>query len=191
MRAFESFAALCIASLAGGVASAADVSRLEWGLFVPQSYSSGELQSWKTASTDDGSGLTVTFDSLIAKADGSTMEASANLSGHFDIDQPKSDPAAYYRVELRGHIIKSADSVARLVVTIGTEHKMLEWPKGSAASEPFVTTIESGVQPGGRLPDPFAISAAAYARKGDDGGAALVSLESISIATGNAKLAAK
>ncbi len=192
MRALATLGAMCMAmALSGDGANSADISRLEWGQFVAESDSSTEMQSWKTVAADDGSGMKLEFQSLVAKADGSTMSASASLSGHFNIYQPPRDSVGGYRVVLRGHIIKSKNSVARLAITAGTEHKTIEWLEGMEIAEEFVTTIDGTTQAGGLLPNPFIVSAAAHASKSGAEGAVLVSLESIRIETGPARIAAR
>lgn len=192
MRALAALGVICMAmALSGGRAGSADISRLEWGQFVAESDSSTEMQSWRTVAADDGSGMKLEFQSLIAKADGSTMSAAANLSGHFDIYQPPRDTVGGYRVVLRGYIIKSKNSVARLVITAGTEHKTIEWPEGMEIAKKFETTIDGTTLAGGLLPNPFMISATAHASKSGADGAVLLSLESIHIETGSARIAAR
>jgi hypothetical protein len=192
MRTFASILGLgCLLALAGGVASAADVARLEWGVFVVEADSSNGTQEWKSLSSDDGHSMSLTFESLEAKADGATREASAGFSGHFDISQPGFDVLPYCRVELRGHVIKSKGSVARLVLKLGAEEKTMEWPAGVEHSEAYTRTVDISVSDEGRLPNPFAVSAQAYVRKDGQSDAAYVSLESIKIIAENPKVAVK
>lgn len=177
--------------LAAASVQAADVSRLEWGGYTVDNDSSNGLLDWKTASSDDGRNISMTFDSLEAKADGSTTEAQANFSGHYDISQPGYEVYSNLHVELRGHVIKSASSVARIDLTIGAASQTIEWPIGTAASEAFTKKIDIAVKAGSRLPNPFRISARLFARKDGQSDAAYVSIGSLKVTAEHPKVAVR
>ncbi len=181
----------CVLALAAASVQAADVSRLEWGGYTVDNDSSNGLLDWKTVASDDGRNISMTFDSLEAKADGSTTEARASFSGHYDINQPGYEVFSNLHIELRGHVIKSSTSVARIILTIGAASQTIEWPAGTAASEHFTREIDIPVQAGIRLPDPFQISAHLYARKEAQPDAAYVSLESLKVTAEHPKVAAR
>ena len=160
---------------------AADIARLEWGGFVVENDSSDGWDSFKSLSSDDGNSVKLTFASLDAKADGATLEGRANLSGHYDISQPKNDRVAHIVATVEGHVIKSGGAVTRLVITIGTEEKTVEWPSGSNASEKFKRDIEIAVPAEGRLPAPFEVKVETYAKKEGASDAAYLSIDTLTI----------
>lgn len=188
---FRTVSCGCFFVLAVAVASAADISRLEWGSYIVDTDSSNGLSDWKTVTSDDGHTISMTFSSLEAKADGATMEATANLTGHYNITQPGYDVFSSLHVELQGHVIKSPSSAARLVVKIGSSEQTIEWPPGSSASEPFSRAIDIPVQVDSRLPNPFEVSAGLYARKDGPIDAVYISLETMKITAENPKVAAR
>lgn len=160
---------------------AADVSRLEWGEFVVETDSSNGFQEISSSSSDDGLTLSLTFSALEAKADGGTAEASANAGGHFDVTQPKFDTFATARVTLEGHIIKSTSAVAKLVLKVAGTEQAIEWPEGTVASEKFTRTLDIAMPADGKIPQPFAVSVAATAKKIGYADAAYVSVSGVKI----------
>jgi hypothetical protein len=160
---------------------AADVSRLEWGDFVVETDSSNGYQEISSTSSDDGLTLSLTFSALEAKADGGTTEASANAGGHFNVAQPKFDTFAMARVTLEGHVIKSTSAMARLVLKVAGTEQSIEWPEGTVASEKFARTLDIAMPADGRIPQPFAVSIAATAKKIGYADAAYVSVSGVKI----------
>jgi len=178
------FRALCVAALLSSApltASAADIGRLEWGGFVVEADSSNGYQEINSSTSDDGRSLTLTFSALEAKADGSTMEATAKVAGHYDVSQPKLDSFVMARVNLEGHIIKSTGSVAKLVLKVGGSEKIIEWPEGNVASEKYTRAVEIALPAGGRLPNPFPVSVDVLARKTGYSDAVYVSVSGLTI----------
>jgi hypothetical protein len=173
-----------------GSALAADIARLEWGSFVIEADSSNGWGEYKTASSDDGRSLTMTFSPFEAKADGATFEASARLSGHYDLVQPNFDSFSTCIVTVEGHIIKSSAATVRLVVKAGPGEQIIEWETGKDVSEKFSRQVEIAIPGGGRLPNPFPVSIEALAKKDDAASAAYISVDSLTITAGNTKLAA-
>lgn len=164
---------------------AADVSRLEWGGFVVESDSSNGLQDWTATSSDDGRSVSLTFAALEAKADGQVLEGKANLSGYFDISQPATEVFGKFHVEVAGYVVKSQTAIARLTLKIGSEEKVIEWPGNAAMSEKFTRSFDVILPGGGKLPDPFPVSAEAFAQKNAATDSAFVSLNSLSITADN------
>jgi hypothetical protein len=181
-------AAVFVAFLAGN-ALAADISRLEWGAFVVETDSSNGWDAWKSTASDDGRSVKLTFSALEAKADGATKEASFTLSGHYDISQPADDDYTMSQVTLEGHVIKSSEALTRIVLTIGSVEKIVEWPAGLPASEKFNRVVDVMLPGNGRLPDPFYVGIQAYAQKGGDSGAAYVSIDALTVTADNPKVA--
>jgi hypothetical protein len=184
------FLIVVLAGLISGPATAADIGRLEWGSFVVESDSSNGWDAYKSASSDDGRSITMKFAPLDAKADGSTLEANADFSGHYDIIQPDFDSYSNCVVILEGHVIKSESAVTRIVLTVGSVEKTVEWPAGEAVSEKFSRNVEVMLPGKGRLPDPFFVGVRAYARKVGPADAAYVSIDSMTIRAATSQVAA-
>jgi hypothetical protein len=186
--------AFCVAALALSYVPsirAADLAKLEWGSFTVDNDSSGGFLEYKSSATDDGRTVTLSFTTLEAKADGSTTEASAKMSGHYNVFQPAVDRTVSWNVEIEGHIIKSAAAMTKLTVKVGPAEKAIEWPAGMAASEKFTRSINIVLPANERLPSPFPVSLEAYARKDGATDAAYVSVSTIRISADNPKVAAR
>jgi hypothetical protein len=90
---------------------------------------------------------------------------------------------------VEGHVIKSGGSLTRLVLTVGTGEKILEWTSGTAVSEKFSRKLEFTLPAEGRLPDPFAVGIEAFARKEGPSDAAYVSVDTLTITAATAQVA--
>jgi hypothetical protein len=177
--------AICLVVLSGTAVqpvTAADVSRLEWGAFIVEDDSSNGYQEIISTTSDDGRTLSLTFSALEAKADGSTLEAKAGVTGHYDISQPKLDTYALARLKLEGHIIKSSGAKAKLLIKLGSTEQTVEWPEGSVASGKYSRSIDMALPAEGRLPSPFLVSVEAIAQKTGFADAVYVSVGSLTIA---------
>lgn len=191
MRLVKPLAAgLVLAAVFGVAVQSADVVSLDWGKLTVESDSSTKPKSWNADARSNSMSLSMTFDSLIAKADGKINEASSDFSGYFTVQQPRSAAMSNLHIDLKGNIVKTAGSTASLDVKIGSEHQLIEWQDGEEAAGPFVRTIKAAIA-GGQLPNPFTISITANAKKQPDKGAAVISLEAIEIRAGSAKLASR
>jgi hypothetical protein len=188
MRVVRCLAAGLVLAAVVGVAQSADLVSLNWGTFTLESDSPSKPKSYDVKTGAEGMSLAMTFDTLTAKADGAVKDASASMSGHFLVQQPQSVALSELRIELKGQIVKTKGSTARIDVTIGNEQKSVEWGENEEVAESFVRTITATV-PGGQLPNPFTVSAAASAKKLADHGAAVITLESLSVDAGSSKLA--
>ena len=171
-----------------GTALSADIARLEWGSFVVEADSSNGWSEYKAVSSDDGRSIRMTFAPLDAKADGATMEASNRIYGHYDVIQLDFDSYSNFIVTVEGHVIKSGESITRLVITVGSDDKTIEWPAGETASEKFSRNIEFALPPEGRLPNPLKVGVQAYARKNGQSDAAYVSVDSLTITAANSQM---
>jgi hypothetical protein len=94
------------------------------------------------------------------------------------------------QIELKGRIVKTAGSTAGLDVNIGNQHQVIEWKENEEVAQPFVRTIQAAIA-GGQLPNPFAIAINVYAKKTPDKGAAIITLESMEVRAGSAKVASR
>jgi hypothetical protein len=170
-------------------ALAADLVSLEWGGEFRLAVDSGVKP--KTVSIVGGGNelsLEMALDTLVAGADGGKTEDSSNFSGEFIIRQPRKVSLPSVNMALRGHIIKTAGSTARLDVKIGGAEKVIEWKAEEIASESFVASM-SVTLVDGFVPVPLPVSAAAYVSKQPGGGAVLVSLEAIEVKIGQVRVA--
>lgn len=173
-----------------GTAVAADIARLEWGAFIIETDSANGWNNYKAVASDDGRSIKMTFSPFEAKADGSTLEASANLAGHFELTQPNYDRFTKCVATVEGLIIKSEASSVRLVIKAGSSEQVIEWGQGKQLSERFSRDIEIALPGEGRLPNPFPVSIQAFVKKDGASDAAYVSVESLTITAGGTKVAA-
>jgi hypothetical protein len=189
MRMVRSLAAgIMLVALLGVAAQSADLVRLDWGDFTLESDSQNKPKSYDAKAGPGGMTVSMTFDTLTAKADGKVNDASASMSGHFTVHQPRSASMPDLRIELRGRIVKTKGSTARIDVTIGNEQRSIEWSESEEVADAFVRTFNASIE-GGQLPNPFTISATASAKKTTDHGAAVITLESLSVEAGSSKVA--
>jgi hypothetical protein len=181
-------AGLSLLALVGVSVQAADLVRLDWGDFTVESDSPSKPKSWEAKAGADTLSLAMTFDTLTAKADQGVAEGSAGMSGHFTVLQPQSVSLSNLRIELRGRIVKTAGSVARIDVVIGDAQRSVEWLESEEVADAFVRTIDAPVA-GGQLPNPFTVSAILTAKQVSGKGAAIVTLEALDVDAGSSKLA--
>jgi hypothetical protein len=181
-------AAVALVALFGVAAHSADLVSLGWGEFTVDADSPTKPKSWDAKAGRDGMDLAMVFNDLTAKADGDVKEHSASMSGHFAVHQPQSVALTNLHIELRGSIVKTAGSTARVDVTVGNAQGSIEWPENEVAAGPFTRPIDVAVE-GGQLPNPFTISAVASAKKLSENGAAIVTLEEIKVTAGSANVA--
>jgi hypothetical protein len=168
----------------------ADLASLDWGKLTVEADSSIKPKSWDAKTASNSMSLSMTFDSLTAKADGNINDASSDFSGYFTVQQPRSVSMPTMQIELKGNIVKTAGSTASLDVKIGGQSQLIEWKEEEEVAGPFLKTINASIA-GGQLPNPFAISVTANAKKQPDKGAAVISLESIEIRAGSSKVASR
>jgi hypothetical protein len=169
-------------------ARAADFISLEWGEFKLDPESTVKPKSVSVVNGNQELSFAMALDTLVANADGSKTESSSSFSGEFLIQQPHYVTLPAINIELKGHIIKTAGSTARLEVTIGSNKETIIWSANEVLAAPFSKTITSPIT-AGTLPVPFPINASAYVNKDAGGGAVLVSLESIEVKIGHMRLA--
>lgn len=188
MRVVKYVTAGLLLAAAVGVAQSADLVSLNWGTFTLAGDSPSKPKSYDVKAGADGMSLAMSFDTLTAKADGAVKDATASMSGHFVVQQPQTISLSEIRIELKGSIVKTKGATARIDVTIGDQQKSVEWGENEEVAGGFVKTLDATV-PGGQLPNPFMVSAAASAKKLADHGAAVITLESLSVDAGSSKVA--
>ena len=181
-------ASLIVAALFSVTAKAADFISLEWGDFKLDAESAVAPKSVSVVNGNGELSLAMTLDSLVANADGAKTEGSSSFSGEFLVQQPHYVNLPAVNIELKGHIIKTSGSTARLEVTIGNTTQTLTWAANEVVSAPFAKTLTTPVATG-QLPAPFPIGASAFVTKQAGDGAVLVSLESIDVKIGRLRVA--
>jgi hypothetical protein len=180
--------ALMALALLSTTAKAADLVSLEMGEFTIDSESPVKPKSVSVLNGQNQLTFSMQLDALVANADGAKTEASSSMSGSFVVMQPHKQSLPSMTIELRGHIIKTIGSTARLDVTIGNNKKSIEWKADEAAAKTF-DIILNEVVANGELPVPFPISALVVVNKTAGAGAVLVSLESIDVNISQLKVA--
>jgi hypothetical protein len=96
------------------------------------------------------------------------------------LTQPRRSDLGSFRATIGGLIVKTAGSTARIDLAFGDIRKTIEWLPAEVKSERFEQVITAAV-PGGRVPAPFPVSVLIMANKPADGGAVLVTVDSIEI----------
>jgi hypothetical protein len=173
-------AAVIVAMALGGTAIAADIAKLEWGEFTLLSDSSNKAGSWSADASNDGMTLRFLPKHVVAKADGPNNEARANISGEFALFAPPNAAFDLMRVKVKGYIIKHTGTTARLAISVGGESHTFEWGKDNTQSGNFEKVADLLVK-SGRLPNPFPVSAEAYASKEGTESGVFLSLESVEV----------
>jgi hypothetical protein len=183
-----SLSALISICLLGMPANAADMVSLEMGEFSIDAESAVKPKNVSVTNGQNELSFSMQLDTLVASADGAKTEASSSVMGNFVVQQPHRMLLPTMRIELRGHIIKTTGSTARLDLTIGNNKKTIEWKTDEAASKSFDIKLNEVIADG-ELPVPFPISAMAFVNKEPGAGAVLVSLESIDVNISQLKVA--
>ncbi len=132
--------------------------------------------------------LSWVLDPLVANADGAKKEGSAGVEGNLVVAEPGFVTAPYMVIELRGHVIKTPGSTARIDVRIAGKNHTFSWSAEDVQSGKFVFTLNEEV-PAGDLPSYFPVSALAFVTNSAKSGAVMVSLEKINIRIGKVRLA--
>ncbi|MFN0192753.1 MAG: hypothetical protein ACKVP5_12405 [Aestuariivirga sp.] len=173
-------AAMIVALAMGGTAMSADIAKLEWGEFTLLSDSSNKAGSWSADASNDGMTLTFLPKHVVAKADGPTPEARAHISGEFALFAPSTAAFDRLHVKVKGYIIKHTGTTAKLIIGVGGESHTFEWGKDDTQSGNFAKEADLTVKTG-QLPNPFPVSAEAYASKDGTESGVFLSLESVEV----------
>jgi hypothetical protein len=132
--------------------------------------------------------LTLPLPSFFATADGPRMEGSDSLISEMVVPKTGKMPLPEMRVTLSGHVIKTADSLARIDIQIGAAKRSFTWGSGEVKSGRFELTFNEPV-PGGKLPKAFPVSAIALVTKEQRAAVVMVSLDSITLTLASARVA--
>jgi hypothetical protein len=173
---------LCMVILFGaGTANAADVAGLGWGgEFLLAQDSGSETKSANISKSPASLGLQLEFASLQAGADGAKAEASSSFSGQLVVLKPQNIKIPTITLSLKGTIIKSLGSTARVDIIIGDLRKTYEWKVEQILSGSFQDTLSATV--GDKLMSaPMPVSVTAWVTKTPGGGAVLVTVDKLDI----------
>ena len=102
------------------------------------------------------------------------------MEGEMLVVKPGDVPLPRMVIELTGHIVKTADSTARIDVIIGPSARSFTWTARDVATGKFTLTMD-GYVPGGQVPSSLPVSAIAMVTKETGAGAVWVSLEEIKV----------
>jgi hypothetical protein len=128
------------------------------------------------------------LDPLVATADGSKTEGSASAEANLIVVEPGSMSSSYMVIELSGHVVKTAQTTARIDVRIGDIRRTVSWKTDDVESGRFKVEFRADIAEG-KLPDYFPVSAIALVTNGGKATAVMVSLDKIGVRVGNVLLA--
>ncbi len=169
-------------------ALSADLASLEMGEFVTSSDSEISPKSVSIDAKREALHFSMKLDSLAATADGSKMEGSSTFSGNFTVMQPYNVTLPVAKIELKGHIIKTAASSASLDVVVGDAKEKIVWGESEVAAGVFDKTLNVVIA-NGVVPVVFPVSATLLVTKSPGSGAIFVSLDSIDVEIGPQRVA--
>jgi hypothetical protein len=166
----------------------ADMASLEMGEFVTSSESPISPKSVSTDSQREALHFSMKLDTLSATADGSKLEGSSTFSGNFTVLQPYNVSLPVAKIQLKGHIVKTAASTARLDIIVGDAKEEIIWEENEVAAGAFEKTLNVVVA-NGQVPVVFPVSATLLVTKSPGSGAIFVSLDSIDVQIGPQRVA--
>ena len=169
-------------------AFSADMVSLEMGEFITSSDSEISPKSVSIDSGREALHFSMKLDALSATADGSKMEGSSTFSGNFTVMQPYNVPLPVAKIELKGHIVKTAASSARLDIIIGDAKEKIVWEENEVAAGLFDKTFDVVIA-NGVVPVVFPVSATLLVTKSPGSGAIFISLDSIDVQIGPQRVA--
>jgi hypothetical protein len=130
------------------------------------------------------------LDPLVANADWSKKEGSAGVEANLIVEERCYVSNPYMVIELAGHIVKTTDTTVRIDIRIAGKNHTFTWPVEDVKSGKFNVKL-NGTVPEGKLPDYLPVSALAFVTNSKKGGAAMVSLEKITVRVGKVSAAAE
>lgn len=132
--------------------------------------------------------LTWVLDPLVANADNAKKEGSASAEANLVVTEPGQTISTEVQVELSGHVVKTAQTTARIDVRVdGTNHSF-SWPADEVKAGRFTKSFKTKLS-GAKLPAYIPVSAIALVTKDGTTGAVLVSLEKIVLRIGSTAVA--
>lgn len=166
----------------------ADMASLEMGEFITSSESPISPKSVSIDSQREALHFSMKLDALSATADGSKMEGSSSFSGNFTVLQPYNVSLPVAKIQLKGHIVKTAASSARLDIIVGDAKEKIIWEENEVAAGLFDKTLNVVIA-NGQVPVVFPVSATLLVTKSPGSGAIFVSLDSIDVQIGPQRVA--
>lgn len=166
----------------------ADLVSLEMGEFVTSSESEIAPKSVSIDSSRETLHFSMKLDALAATADGKKLEDSSTFSGNFTVMQPYNVSLPLAQIELKGHIVKTAASSARLDIIVGDAKENIVWDENEVAAGLFDKTLNVIIA-NGVVPVVFPVSATLLVSKSPGSGAIFVSLDSIDVRIGSQRVA--
>lgn len=130
------------------------------------------------------------LDPLVANSDGPKREDSASVEANLIVVEPGQVSQSTMAIELTGHIVKTARTTARLDIQIGGSYRTVAWTSDEVRAEKFTISLNEPMK-AGELPGYFPVSALAFVTKESKEGAAMVSLEKVTVRVGKVKHLAK
>ena len=166
----------------------ADLASLEMGDFVTSSESQITPKSVSVDANREALHFSMKLDTLAATADGSKMEGSSTFSGNFTVMQPYNVSLPVAKIQLKGHIIKTAASFARLDIIVGDAKEEIIWEENEVAAGEFDKTLNVVIAKG-VVPVVFPVGATLLVTKSPGSGAIFVSLDTIDVQIGPQRVA--
>jgi hypothetical protein len=175
-------------ALAAPVA-AADISGLSWGEFLASDAGSAKATSITPNNGTRLLSVSMVVEDFSANAEGEKTEATASFTGSFLVTQPAKVQLSRLHATVSGIIVKTPGSTVDLALSFGPAKSTISWADVETKSERFTRDVDM-ILPDGRLPSPFEVSALAFVKKPGKEGAALVTLDKITIEIGEALVGA-
>ena len=166
----------------------ADLVSLEMSEFVTSSESEIVPKSVSIDSSRETLHFSMKLDALAATADGKKLEDSSTFFGNFTVMQPYNVSLPLAQIQLKGHIVKTAASSARLDIIVGDAKESIVWEENEVAAGVFDKTLNVIIA-NGVVPAVFPVSATLLVTKNLGSGAIYVALDSIDVRIGSQRVA--
>jgi hypothetical protein len=131
--------------------------------------------------------LTWVLDPLVANSDGAKLEDSASEEANLVVTEPGQMSRPAMVIELSGHVVKTANTKARLDIQIGKIHRTVSWTSDDIQAGKFKISLIENVAKG-QLPGYIPVSALAFVTKDGRDGAAMISLEKVVLRLGSVQM---
>ncbi len=165
--------------------AAADISGLSWGQFLASDANSAKATSITPDTKPRALSVSMVVEDFSANAEGEKTEATASFTGSFLITQPAKVQLSKLHATVSGIVVKTPGSTIQLELSFGPAKSTVSWAETETKSERFTHDVDM-IIPDGHLPSPFDVSALAFVKKPGKEGAALVTLDKITIDIGEA-----
>ncbi len=170
-----------------------NISKVPLSANAPADNQAGAMRTVEIAPKPDDaesdSDIAWILDPLVANADGNKNEGSASVESVLVVVQPGYVSSPNMVIVLTGHIVKTAQTMVRLDVRVGDVKRSISWKPDNVQAGKFKIELNAPLQEG-KLPNSFPVSALAFVTRSSDQGAAMVSLEKITVRLGKVRTAA-